>query len=414
MKKQRNNRAAISPRARIGRWVCYALVLALCALPAVILKGMWGWLAFLAVAAALPLSFCYAWWLRRKLTFSASSQVHTCVRGETLEFPLALCNASPLLCPRAEAVFSRSDLFGGLGQLAPLAFTLTPFERRVFPFSVCFDHAGEYTVGLKEICLYDLLGLFPFSLRGAAEYTVQVMPRQWALPAVTLSEQIQMENERAFQTSQVDGSDYTGVREYAFGDPIKNIHWKLSAHANGYLTKLLESSGSTGLAVLLNLTLPTETPDVRMTMLDGLLESALSLALYAREHGMETNLRYLNTEGALEVCVPTGGELPAALIAHPVTSCPDGADSGAYLLEHILRDRYGMNNVAFCTAVLTPEHVSLLRRIKHSGQLPQVFFWLPEHLLDQEREERLRPLRALHELGISVHVYTRPEELGRA
>ena len=391
--------------------VIWLVLMALSALPAIYLNSLFGYLPVLTLGFAGLISLGYAALLRRGLELEGVDRAASCLRGETADLTLGLRNRLPLLCPRVEAIFTLTDLFGNPGERTKAAFPLAPRESRSFPLTVRFDHVGSCRAGLEEIRIYGLFGLCALRLRTEAFCRVEVAPRIHRLSGLSLSEAARTERQRAQIRTSAESLDYAGVREYAFGDPIKTIHWKLSAHAAGYLTKQMESYGNSGISVLLDLespSYPTETP---LNISDCLTEAAVSLCAEARRTGMEYKLLTMDrrgepmrwTPGDLSSFAQTAGMLP------PLST--GGGPDILTLLRSEGRSLYGQANLAVCTARLTRELVQLLLELRLRGRFPLLFFVLSNTVMDDARRAALRPRSLLEEAGIPCYVLRSADDL---
>ena len=73
----------------------------------------------------------------------------------------------------------------------------------------------------------DPLGLYRSTLKFAAEQSVLILPKQYPLKGVRLAGGRKYHQGGVSLASQVGDSDeFVALRDYRFGDPLKNIHWK--------------------------------------------------------------------------------------------------------------------------------------------------------------------------------------------
>ena len=394
-----------------GPLAAWLVLLALAAVPAAYLNSPFGYLPALALGFAGLISLGYALLLRRALALEGMEGTAACLRGETAELRLGIRNRAPLLCPRVEAVFRLTDALGNPGARTEVSFPLAPREGRSFPLTVRFDHVGTCRVGVEEAWVHGLFGLFPLRLRAGAACRVEVAPRVHALDGLPLSDAARAERQRAQVRTSAESMDYAGVREYAFGDPIKTIHWKLSAHAAGYLTKQMECYGNSGVSVLLDLESPPYPAQTLAGIYDCLTETAVSLCAAARDLGMEYELlacgrrseALRRTPGDLSSFSETVGDLP------PLST--DGGGGALELLRAEGRSLYGQANLAVCTARLTEELVQLLLELRARGKFPLLFFVLPASPDDGARRAALRPRALLEEAGIPCYVLSEADDL---
>lgn len=399
-------------RGRMKTGVVMALLLILCILPAVFINNIYGYLPIFTYVFLLLISQIYLNILTKSLVYEDKSQLYSCMREESMEFCLSVENKSILVYPYVRVKFFMTDIFGERDQGTDTVITLAPKEKRDFVFDVRFDHLGKYSVGLEKVEVRGLLGVRKVTMPGGGEHIVEVYPHIWQLADLKVSEKVQTEDSKSKVSIETDGSDYTGVREYVMGDSIKNIHWKLSAHSNGYLTKQMETFGSSGVDVVLDLCGPECEAETAMSLFDTLVETAVAIGYYAQSKGTECEITYLSREkmetrlnaGQTEFYRSMIWELP------PVADKREDYDV-MRLLERVSGGMYARSNVVLCTALLTPEIVRTLVSIRMRRQNPVLFYVVPDNVYDREREELLKPVKLLEDHGISYSVISFGEEL---
>ncbi len=384
--------------------VPWAALLPVCALilsavPAVYINGLFGYMPVFLVALGIILSFIYLRLIRTKLSFSEYSVESMCERGTEMNFVVELKNESRLIFPKIDAYFYVSDLFGGDASVTRSVLTLSSKETRQYRFSVKFDHIGQYTAGLRALEIYDIFGLMRHRIDNGSRYEIDVLPRVHDLQGLEITEHVQSESIRANAASSAESIDYAGVRDYAFGDPIKNIHWKLSAHSRGYMTKIMESYGNTGLTAVMDMAAPQCDEEAQMYLFDGIVESAVSVCSFAKERGMDYDIKYLSRSGEKRKAAPADFLHLQELIRDiPRIYVSEDDDTAVRLLSEEGRSMYGRSNIVFCTSRVTDDLVQLLIRIKSSGRNPMLFFVIPR---GRYREDYASENVKLHSLELS-------------
>ncbi len=392
--------------------VLWAIGLFICFVPALFMVNPAGYFPLLAYLIATLISRLYLMGLKRSLVWEEGESTVSLRRGSRQTFGLVLHNRGPLVYPSLHVTLRLSDLFGGTDSSLDTEMALVPFERRQLDMDVHFTHIGDYSVSVERMRIGDLAGLFSREEGGGADHAVQVLPHIWKIDSFPLSHQVNNENPLARQTSDKEGMDYFGVREYAQGDPIRSIHWKLSAHTRSYMTKQMTTIGMTGLAVILDLYSSREDAEVRMELYDGLVEGACALCAYAIKNHIDHELSYFGRDG-LRKSKTYQREEELDRVAADIPKVVSEKDY--YPVEQILHrssvDLYGKNNVALVTSEVTSETIELLIRIYLRGRYPSLLFVLPEGMTELEEAEALAPLRSLDTYRIPWYAYSDPREL---
>jgi uncharacterized protein (DUF58 family) len=411
--KIRRSQAKNSERKRKRNLVVGIIVLlAFAALPAVFLNSIFGYLPVLVAALLIIVSYLYVVWMKHAIVFEENSDFSNCKRGSSSGFAIWIKNKSPLVFPKLEIFFYISDLFGGEDDVTSTVITLAPFEERMFEFDVRFEHIGTYEAGLNKVVMQDLFGFFQKTLDNSSRYKVQVSPKVYDLEKLKISNKAFTESRNMLQPVSMDGSDYTGVREYVIGDPIKSIHWKLSARTEHYMTRQFESYGNSGVSIIMDFQCPLYDSESMMSVFDSVVETALSAEYYGRRNGMEAELVYINKHGARKRYITRSSTKPFDLITDlPAISAEKRRENALQLLKEEGNATYSKSNIAFCTGNVTAELARLLVEVKSHRKNPVLFVVLPQILTGDEKQKYLKPLRSLDYARIPYYVIHSVEEL---
>lgn len=193
----------------------------------------------LAALVLLPLGSGVALLLTRPKLTARLEMPETLNRGEGVLCALSLENGAmlPLSCVRG-----RLEICNLLtGEQSELVFTsaVGARGREVIRFSLEAAHCGTLTVQLGGLQMIDFFGLF--SRRAACR-----AGRTAVVPPVTGPVELSMADTADFlldgrqyspQKPGYDPSETFRVREYAPGDPIRQIHWKLSQKIDTVLVR---------------------------------------------------------------------------------------------------------------------------------------------------------------------------------
>ncbi len=402
-------------KAIVGRAVIVFLLLFACVVPVIFLASPISYIPLIAVVLLIIASFVYLLVLQHFISYSEESLLGSCERGADIEFVVRFKNSSVLPVLRLEPYFYISDLFGEVDTAIPASMVLMPFEERDFRFAASFDHIGTYSAGVRKLVIGDLLGLFQRTRINPNRHKVEVLPKIFDVGQVDLSNVSVQETRRAIQAIITDDMDYAGVRDYATGDPLKTVHWNLSARlpAGQLLTRLFETQGNPGVEIYIDTSSPKYDHESLMQVFDGVVESALSLAMHSHEMGIDATLIYEDRNG--ETCRSTvvAVEDSMSLInSLPAISVGDGREA-LDLLQRQNNSIFGEGNVAFCTAQLNDEVVSQLLEIKMHKRNPLLFAVIPKTLGKQEQKDLLAPLRRLEMSQVSYYVVSDAAQINK-
>ena len=391
-------------------WV-YLFVLILSAAPAVLVNTLLGYGPVILVLFCGVLSFVWLCLLRGKLEFDVNTDVRSCVRGENSQFQVFVKNGGRLPAIGVNAVFFTGDPDGLDEQVTALRLTLEPKEERSFGFTISFPHIGNYRAGIRRMELSDILGIFRAVRDEEKSYSIEVLPQVTQISSLPVTASVQTESTRMSVQSLLNGSDYTGVREYAFGDPIKTIHWKLSAHAGGLMTKQMESYSNTGMSVVLNFQIPASDGAARLDEFDAVIEAGVAAGNYAAEQGMDYDLLFYRSNGDVVRSVPTSFRSLHGLVEEMHMTEPSPEQDIVRLLRENCQGVYSQANIVVCSCLLTRELAEMLVRLKQGGRTPILFLILSPELGEKERQDRMAQLRRLAYANIACRVLASAKEL---
>ncbi len=380
--------------------------------PPFYINTIYGYLPVIMAVFLIAGSYLYMRILKRSLKYEEISDMGSCTRGTRIDFSVNLINKSILFYPLVEPFFYIADLFGDDDTVSSDIITLAPREKRNFEFDARFDHIGTYSAGLRKIRMQDMLGLFSHTVLNDRKYTVSVVPRIYDIEKLPVSRTAVSESRKMTVVNPMDSSDYAGVREYVIGDPIKNIHWKLSARTSGYMTKVFESFSNTGITIVLDFHSPAYDTDTLMTIFDCIVETALSVGTYAVKEGLESELLYYNKQSEKTTVSSYEKENFVDLMKtmQRIHTTPD-IYRAVDLLKEEGNSLYSQGNLVYCTADITDELIETMVSIKNRRKNPMLFAVIPESAPDAVRSKTLLKLKGLEESGIWYHVISDASEL---
>lgn len=400
-------------RGVVAKTIITLLVLFALTLPAVFINNAIGYAPVLMFVLLIILSFLYLQILKRCISYEEMSSLGECMRGTDIDFIVRFKNKGPLLFLRLEPYFYLSDLFGEDDSITSECISLAPFEGYDFRFSVRFEHIGTYGAGLRKIVISDLLGLFTSTIHNENQYAIEVLPRIFDVTTLDFNKKILTETIESFTPAPLDGTDYSGVRDYVPGDPMKKIHWKLSARGDVYYTKLYETYGTPGIGIILDFHAPRYENEDMMHIFDTVVESGLSIADYARSQDMDFSLAFQNREGrhvnfnSHEIM----SDQRMIISQMPRISNAEYGGVAHEILRIESNSLYSKSNIVLCTSTIDEQLINLLISIKNHRKNPLLIVIIPPSIDSDERKELLKPLHRLNASHIAYRVLSSTEQL---
>lgn len=398
-------------RKAAGRMALVAAAAFVCILPPLLAASPITYLPLLAVVLMLLVSWVYLRVLVGHFSFDENQMTRSCERGRDVGMRVALSNGSFLPFPRVEVAFYITDLFGEYDAMRTMTVTLAPHEKAVYDFGAGFTHLGRYSAGVDHIVIYDLLGIFSTRLENATRRTVIVRPRLFDFHEPDISEASEDESVNLLKPLAADSTDYASVREYQYGDPLKTVHWNLSARsADGTMyTRLFEVYVSPSVSVVVDSFSDCDDAEDLMGLFDGIVESSASFSRYARSQGVECVIRYLDRScEPASACLASEDDADELVLDLRRIGNASRDEALADIPIELLRSEgtgsLGASNVAFATSRLNDEVVTALIDVAAHRRNAILLLTLPRTLPARERTEFLKPLRRLSDAQVSYFV----------
>lgn len=346
-----------------------------------------GWFPLGAVVGALVL--CRAWcgMLAHAVRVTFPVRDVTVTRSDDATWQLAAENRSPLPAPRACVTVVALDGSENAAEREERTIALGPFDSEALGFKAPSDHVGALDLIVSSVTVTDPLGLFEGTepMRRSRRERIRVLPRLNGARRVPLRTAPRPQGNSRRQAASTDAADYAAARAYEPGDPLRSIHWKLSARTESYMTKLYEEPLTEGVSVVIDTAMPVGiSREESRVLFDALVESGISVALAGKRRGLETELLYLTARrrdgrpspvpsrcadltqtgvpelvDRLALPGPAGDAGRQASRGAEVTAADD-------LLRSAGRDRYGTCELVICTASPRDAVLKALRDARHA------------------------------------------------
>ena len=393
----------------------FLLLLGILILPAVYTNSIFGYLPILATVFLHLVSLVYLLIMRKSIVIQSDHRDIEVERGETVRVDLGIRNKSFLVCTKAKAEIYVKDYLGEDDSHSEVTFSIDARSEADFGFDVHMEHLGEYTAGIRNMYIYGLLGIVSLPIPFDSDFRVLVLPKIHEEVESFNAESI-TDSPNALSFKEGDGFDYTGVREYAMGDSMKKIHWKLSAHSNGYMTKLNEVGLKSDLAVILDMAADHYPTEQLLSIFDGIVETAASLLLTAEKRDIDSILLYPSREKQVSVLRPKTQSDYAELLKKMVPITPDpkaGFLDAQEILTQEMAGSHKRANLLVCTSRVTDGLLDTLTTVRGQQRNPLLFCVMPTNVTANERKEIQARFLSLDDAGIPYRVLTAADAEGR-
>lgn len=300
-------------------------------------------------------------------------------RGQPCGMVLLVQNRGPFPLPRVQ-VSATLRVPGGQTLCERFCAPLAPGETARFVLRAALAHAGVYTCASVRLSANDLTGLFTLCRRVRTGVSLTAGPRVRGAAVLAAPPAGAAGAAGRAQARRAAAGLYSGVRDYAAGDPLRGIHWKLTAHTGAFLSRVYEGAQKPPFCAVLCLVPEADTADE----FDCLLERPLGAAREALEAGCDVTLLF-EENGVPALCrINTARELES--FGRRLAGQP-GRTLDASALLAVLPGGAAL----LCTARLTDSLRAALLAPARAENRPALL-WV-SGLPEDAREARLTPLR---------------------
>lgn len=229
-------------------------------------------------------SFHYGQWISHRRA----------VKGERVTLFIQLENERALPIPRMTVTYRvmRSALDGVLGSAE---LSLMPGQSHTIEAKMRCPYRGVYTLGIERVQVTDPLGLVRLGMRlDRRPYhqpvRLAVFNRVVPLSALELPNR-RMEGQVAVNQHDTDETaSLKQIRAYQMGDPIKRIHWKLTARARELMVRQFEQPSTPENLLLIDCADPGLSGEAAIALADQVTECAAAFAGHLLERWTRVRL----------------------------------------------------------------------------------------------------------------------------
>jgi uncharacterized protein (DUF58 family) len=286
--------------------------------------------------------------------------------------------------------------------------------------SVAMDYAflgsrGRYTWDNLRATVRDPFGLFEKQVDIPCSGRVQIFPVRIRLKHIPLNLQRTMQNPGIYPARRGGpGSAFWGVRQYHLGDPMRWIHWRLSARYPGsFFTKEFEREEPADIGLILD-----AGADLRVAGEASLFEYSANAAAALAELFLKEGNRVgmLNLSGGFRYLFPGSGKAQLASILRHMNRSGEGPNGSLEHLKYLPVSAFPSRSLIMVISPLSGQDLPAFRRLRAFGY--QVLLLSPDPVryearslpagratdlaLQAARLERSLQLLRLRQMGVEV------------
>lgn len=292
------------------------------------------------------------------------------IRGDTAPIKVFWRGFLPL-----PAVVRLILVFPG-GGLHKYAVMLWGGRRKKIRYRPVCLHRGIWDVGVKTAYSCDVMGLFCFKMPDShisnGKATLTVYPHIFEIPGVPQPPVSALDYNDSNPRTSDSGDSFVDTRLYRDGDPLKRIHWKLSARTRKLHIKRYEMSVDRMVVILVDTSdMPMQPPEYNLDYADMATECAASLAYY-----------FINGGHKVAVCPAggTGGVILSSsaefdILFNYLAAVEFNSDSPVYdAALDFLNNSYCISSLYVITREPAAGLIDLLSRMPAQGSVSLIYY----------------------------------------
>ena len=255
------------------------------------------------LAVILAVSWAWSRYALSNLSLERRFSQNRAFYGEQIDMMYVFTNAKPLPVPwlavedqvpspSKSAPSERLPSVKMRTQELRTAVSLGWYERLTRHYAIKCTARGEHTFGPVEIRTGDVFGLFRRQETVETPRILLVYPRYVPVERLGITARQPFGDYKAIQHLATDPLRLRGIREYAYGDNPRYIHWKATARRGELQTKLFEPAATPQLFIFCNQdTFTRFWEGIDPQTLELTITVAASLANFALEQGYMVGLQ---------------------------------------------------------------------------------------------------------------------------
>ena len=210
------------------------------------------------------------------------------------KIPLEICirkkNKGPL--GRIQLELEMENTMYGETKTKTIILCASEQEESRFQYLIEMENCGSVRLTVLYVKCFDLLGLFCWTKPGSAQQEVLVYPAELQLntqllrrPETIISGELYDQNRKGQDVSEV-----SGLRDYAEGDSLGSIHWKLSSKLDNLVVSEFGYPSNYNILILYDLKSSSGEDEISKQRNDAVLVFMYALSRSIVEWNLEHNV----------------------------------------------------------------------------------------------------------------------------
>ena len=239
-----------------GRFVVYMILLAAALVFTQALRSTASAVLFVFMLILPVISFIVVLIGRASVRVDVECDNTRVEKDADVEYEIRIANGSFIPLPFLEAHLIVPEDGGVRCTDLRMMVSLMPGGVTEVRHTVRFHYRGRYDIGVLDMRVKDVLGLFSAPLPDSVTRTVIVFPRMMEIAGAKESATTDVPTDLTRRAITSERSEQANIREYVGGDSLKDVHWKLSSKLDELLVRDYNINDQRHTYVVCDLTAP--------------------------------------------------------------------------------------------------------------------------------------------------------------
>ena len=363
--------------------------------PAVFIKSPISYVPLIFVILLVIFSYLYTFICLKSFKLDVESDAEgRCERLSTADYSIRIANKSLLIFPRVSFSVILESEEGYRVQDFEYNFILNPKEKKELNLNMGFPHIGRFKVIISKIKFFGFIDMLFLNKKSKWMEELLITPKIYEIYNYEIHTVNPIFSVNYHVQHKVKGGEFNDVREYIPGDPIKNIHWKLSAHSNTFITKIINADAVSGITLYIDFSSEENFDyDKAANVYDCMVESAYSVALYAlnKDYGISFVFSFRNNPAYY--LPKTVDELDDLIYSLPKVSSYKKYSIGLLVSEYS-NTVISFDNIIVLTDKINNMIIDSLINCRERGQFPIFCFIKPDGEKDMPESMKNRLIKS--------------------
>lgn len=303
---------------------------------------------FLVVAALPIFLFIITLIARLSISISLNASNTAATKGEEALLIFTVNNRSLISLKNLKITITVENGFLGETQERELFVSAPALTKQTIKYAVKSEHIGKVKICIKDVVLYDYFKLFSFKIKLKENFEISFLPEILPTP-INLRVNSFINNESDVFSKQKPGDDPSEIfkiRDFAGGDKLNRIHWKLTTKTGNLMVKEFSLPINTSIMIGLELNANRETEGY-LDYLDTVIEAVVCLSAYLAENNIRHFICWYDalSQSVFKEDIKTKEDLYTAL----ALILSSKGYKGCATLEQLKNSPNEYSHIAYCT-----------------------------------------------------------------